>query len=96
MVARRSIATLLPLCKAMHEVRAQYLVLLLRNFSPWVLQDLLCSWASFRRFVKKLGEEESCGRRHVVRELKILRPDVIIQLLVVLTSEGELTAEQSK
>ena len=96
MVTLRSIATLLPLSKAMHEVRAQYLVLLLRNLSPWVLQDLLCSWASFWRFVEELGEEESRGRRHVVRELKILRPNVVIQLLIILPSEGELTAEQGK
>ena len=44
--------------------------------------------------LKQLLEEETCGCRHMVRELELLLADVLVKFLVIGASEGELTAEK--
>ena len=77
-----------------HEIWTQYLQLLLRYLSPGILQDLFGRKPSFWRFIEEFGEEHASLGRDMVRELKILRSNVVIQLFVVLTAERELATEQ--
>ena len=80
--------------EACHECWAEHFVLLRANLTPRVLQDLLRSEASLRRLMEQLLEEEACWRRDMVWELKLLRTNILVELLVVLASEREFAAEK--
>lgn len=46
--------------------------------------------------MEQLLEKLTSGRRHMLWEVKLLLLNVLVQLLVILSSEGEFAAKKSK
>ena len=79
---------------ALHDVGTEDFVLLGRDLCPGVLQDLFGGDTLFWGLMEQLGEEVAGLRRNMIWELQLLRPDMLVELLVVGTLEGELAAEE--
>ena len=80
--------------RMMAKVWTQHFELLSWYLSPWVHQDLLRWRAALRCLVKEFREEEASTLRDMIRELQFLGSYVVIELLIVLTSEWELSTQK--
>ena len=75
---------------------AEHFHLLLSDLNPRVFKYLLRGDAAIRVLVEELLKEEASLWRDMLGELDLLLADVSVELLVILSSEGELATEKGK
>ena len=75
-------------------ISVDILQIMIINLHPRVFQDILSADPLIRLFLEKFLEEEAGWRADVVRELKLVESDRVVQLFVIRALEGEFTAEE--
>ena len=79
--------------KAMDLICIDILQIMTVHLHPGIFQNVLSRNPLIRLFLEKFLEEEASWWAYVVRELKLMKFNRVIQLFVIGALEGELAAE---